>query len=387
MSKVVKIIYIQYTNPGAYPPLVHSSHLLADEKLRILFLGTRGFGCDDLVFDENSRITVRLMPACRAGFFQKIHYFLFSFWVVLVTLFERPRWIYASDHFSCFSAVMLHCLGFDVIYHEHDAPIYNEGENSTGWFKAICLFRRLLAREAKLVIMPNQERIKIFVRETGRKKKIICAFNCPALREVTGLNARIRKKEMLLLYHGSIGPSRFPLTVLEAVARSGFQLGIRVIGYETIGHQGYTLELLRKAKELGISHLLEIKGAVPRHKLLDVCAECDIGLALMPINTDDVNMKHMVGASNKVFDYLACGLAVLVADLPAWIDAYVKPGYGLSCNPADSYSIESALTWFLNNPEKTYSMGIKGRQRVLSEWNYEFQFKDVFAELIAVNKP
>jgi hypothetical protein len=49
----------------------------------------------------------------------------------------------------------------------------------------------------------------------------------------------------------------------------------------------------------------------------------------MPKVSEDINMQAMVGASDKAFDYLACGLALLVSDLPDWRAIYVEAGYGL----------------------------------------------------------
>jgi hypothetical protein len=34
-----KILYLQYTNPAAYPPLEHNSRILANEGWQVLFLG------------------------------------------------------------------------------------------------------------------------------------------------------------------------------------------------------------------------------------------------------------------------------------------------------------------------------------------------------------
>jgi hypothetical protein len=49
----------------------------------------------------------------------------------------------------------------------------------------------------------------------------------------------------------------------------------------------------------------------------------------MPTCSRDRNEQAMSGASNKAFDYLVCGLAVLVSNLPDWRSTFVEPGYGL----------------------------------------------------------
>jgi glycosyltransferase involved in cell wall biosynthesis len=120
--------------------------------------------------------------------------------------------------------------------------------------------------------------------------------------------------------------------------------------------------------------MLELQHALPRHELLALARTAHIGVALMPKDPDDLNLQYLLGASNKLFDYMACGLAVLVSDLPDWQRMCVEPGYGLACNPDDPVSIAAALRWFVEHPEDTRAMGERGRQRILSEWNYETQF-------------
>jgi glycosyltransferase involved in cell wall biosynthesis len=101
----------------------------------------------------------------------------------------------------------------------------------------------------------------------------------------------------------------------------------------------------------------------------------------MPTTSDDVNMAHMTGASNKAFDYLACGMALLVSDLEDWRSVYIDEGYGLACDPTNPDSIVCAVNWFLCNREEMRSMGRRGRARTMSEWNYETQFAPVMKAL------
>jgi glycosyltransferase involved in cell wall biosynthesis len=133
------------------------------------------------------------------------------------------------------------------------------------------------------------------------------------------------------------------------------------------------------ASELGISDHVKILGTIPlRQDLMRICATCDAGLSLMLIPHTDVNLENMAGASNKPFDYLACGLAVLVSRLPRWQELFVDTGCGLDCDPSDPDSVAAALQQFCEHPDKLRAMGERGRQRILSEWNYEAQFQPVF---------
>jgi glycosyltransferase involved in cell wall biosynthesis len=119
--------------------------------------------------------------------------------------------------------------------------------------------------------------------------------------------------------------------------------------------------------------------AIPRRNLFAIARKHDLGLALMPVESPNPNLRYLLGASNKPFDYLACGLGLLISDLPDWRRAYVEPGYGLTCNPEDPSSVAAAVVWFLEHRAETVAMGERGRQRITTEWNYETQFSPALA--------
>lgn len=375
-----RILYVQYTNPAGYPPLEHSSRILADAGFEVLFLGTGALGSGSLVLPPHERIGVRQMPFSPAGWRQKLHYLRFLIWVMWWTLRWDPQLVYASDILSCPVALLLsYRPGLRVIYHEHDSPAPGGGT----LFQRVCLAaRRQLARRAELNILPNERRAELFAREIGNSSNVVCVWNCPAAEEVGPPRGLYGAGDLWVLYHGSIVPARLPLSVIEALALLPANVKLRVIGYETVGHRGYVEELKRKARDYGVEGRLQVLGAIPsRSELLRWCRQSDVGLAFMPKNSDDLNEQSMVGASNKPFDYLSSGVALLVSDLSDWRAMFVDSGYGLACDMQSPESIAGALRWYLQNRDEARRVGELGRQRIAAEWNYETQFKPVLEVL------
>lgn len=385
-SRIVRrrILFIQYTNPAAYPPLEHSSRILADTGWQALFLGTGSLGADSLCFKPHERIEVRQMSFRPAGWRQKVHYVRFVLWTLRWTLRWKPDWIYASDLLACPLAWLLSFLPrVRVIYHEHDSP----PATNVGLFQRLCLItRRRLAKRVRMCVLPNEKRAERFAVEVNshsRKghKSTFVVWNCPSLEEVSASRSMHNGNGLWVLYHGSIVPSRLPVATVEALTLLPDNVKLCVIGYETIGHKGYVGILQEKAKQLGISQRIEFPGPMPRNKLLAQCRQFDVGLALMPKVSEDINMQAMVGASNKPFDYLSSGLALLVSDLPDWRTIYVETGYGLTCDPEDPESIATALRWFLDHPVEMRAMGERGRQKIATEWNYEMEFFPILEQM------
>ncbi|MGA2742215.1 MAG: glycosyltransferase [Bryobacteraceae bacterium] len=348
-----RILYIQYTNPAGYPPLEHSSRILADDGWQVLFLGTGALGANALRFPPHPKIRVRCLDFHPPGWRQKLHYFYFCAWVLGWTLRWRPSWIYASDPLVCPAALALCTLPWlRVLYHEHDSP---DGPPAGSFQRLVRWARKQVARRAACCVLPNEARLERFKAETGTRQDVFCV--------------------------GSIVPDRLPLAAVNALAALPDRVKLRVIGYETVGCVGYVGQLQERAKQLGIGHRLEIVGAMPRFELMERCQQCDAGLAFMPLVTADINHQAMTGASNKPFDYLASGLALLVSDLPDWRALYVDPGYGFACDPRDPDSIAGSLRRFFDDPNLARSMGETGRRRILNEWNYETCFRPVYSRL------
>jgi glycosyltransferase involved in cell wall biosynthesis len=377
-----RVLYCQYTNPAAYPPLEHGARILADRGWEVLVLGTGGFEVDALRFAAHSGITVQQLSYCPGGWRQKLHYARFAVWVMAWTVRWRPRWLYASDPPACPIAWGLSWLpGLRVLYHEHDSPA-GAPKADVGLFGRVMLrARTALARRAALCVLPNETRARRFREETGTPRDVLSVWNCPGRDEVGGPRAP-HAGELAVLYHGSITPARLPLAVVDALALVSGRVRLRIVGYETIGHRGYIEAIRRRAASLGIADRIDVVGAVAeRGELLAWCRRSDVGLALMPRSTRDSNEQAMAGASNKPFDYLAGGLALVVADLPDWRSLFVEPGFARACDPDDPRSLAAALAWYLERPQEMRSMGERGRQRVLAEWNYDETFRRVLWRL------
>lgn len=378
-----RVLYVQYCNPAHYPPLEHSSRILADAGCKVLFLGTEAQGPSKLRFPPHENIKVEHMPAYQAGWRQKLHYVRYALWVFCSALIWRPSWIYASDLPSCPVGLALSIWpGWQVIYHEHDTPDSSltwdvdtaRPASKTSRYQRMMLWaRRQLARKARLCIIPSKERVRAFEAEMDNGEKVACVWNCPSRSEVRSTPSAGREPGLTIWYHGSVVPPKLPDTLVRALALVPAFVKLRFAGYETIGYQGYLQHLTELATSLGISDRLEFVGALNREELLSQCQSCDIGLAVFRDNT----MMPMIGATNKPFEYLACSLALLVPDVPAWRELFVEPGYGLGCDAESPEGIAAAIQWFVDHPQETRAMGDAGYERILNEWNYEAQFAPI----------
>lgn len=371
----MRVLYVQYTSPGLYPPLVRGAQLLAGSGADVRMLGTRMAGTDALDVPPAPRLAVRLMPPAAPGWRLKAHYARYATWVAREAIAWKPDWIYASDVLATPIALALSRLTrARVLYHEHDAP----SDDRRTWMVSRCLAaRQRLVREADVVVAPNAARA-VNLSRLADGRAVLTVWNCPRRPDRSAAVAsRPSADSLRVVYRGSINAERVPATIVEAIARARCRVTLDIAGYETVGSRGYVAALVAAATRAGVADRVRVLGTIMEAAFSELCEGVDLGLALMPPASRDENMRHMTGASNKVFEYLSYGVTPVVSDLPDWRATFVAPGYALACDPRDASSIASVFEWARAHRDVVRDMAARGRARILSDWNYETQFAPV----------
>lgn len=237
-------------------------------------------------------------------------------------------------------------------------------------------------RAADLVVFPNAERARIAQAEIGfDERRLRIVWNLPRRAELPACADRA-DAPLLVYYHGSITQERLPMAVVEAVRRFDGAVRLVLAGYEVAGAQGYMQQLVEAGVMPDGRQLVHYLGLLTTHEqLLEAAATADVGMALMPNCSNDVNMRHMTGASNKIFDYMACNMAALVTDLPDWRVMFVEPGFARACDPASVESLAAQFGWFIDNPTERRAIAARNRAKIADDWNYDTAFAQVMAEL------
>jgi glycosyltransferase involved in cell wall biosynthesis len=370
-----RVLFVQATNPGAYPPLIHASTLMADAGWEVTFLSAPIAG-NWLAMPSHPGVTVRAVGVRPSHVISKLNYAVYATAAARLALHLRPDVVYASDPLGAGPGLLAARLaGATLVYHEHDSP-------SPGMLHPILArWRAAAARAARLIVFPNEERAHFAqseLRFSDNQLRIV--WNVPRRAELVA-SAAPAEPPLIVYYHGSITPERLPETVALEVRRLAGRVRLCIAGYEAPSARGYVGHLVGSDTGSAADTSIEYIGMVPRADLLMAAARAHVGLALIPCHLSDLNMRFMTGASNKPFDYMAAGLALLVSDRPDWKTMFVDPGFGLACDPTDADSLSMALGWFIEHPEERRAMAACARNKIEAEWNYDTQFRTVLESL------
>lgn len=105
-------------------------------------------------------------------------------------------------------------------------------------------------------------------------------------------------------------------------------------------------------------------GTVLANEVFDWIQQADAGIVtFLPAP------NHVTSLATKPFEYMACGLPMIMSDFPYWKETFGD--MSLYVDPANPNDIRSAIQKLFKDQDQCEEMGAKGRKKVLQEYNWE----------------
>ena len=165
-------------------------------------------------------------------------------------------------------------------------------------------FERLIHERADGVVYVTETARARAVRRAGRGAECITIY--PGGERRTGARTRVTGQEMRVAHIGTLGDSRNPSALLDALARlvarrpeARRQLRLWLVGSTDKPSR-------EKVRRFPFPEMLEAPGKVSRREALDLMAGCDLLLVIQ--NRARVSEETI---PSKTYEYLASGRAVL----------------------------------------------------------------------------
>ncbi|MGD8474001.1 MAG: glycosyltransferase [Anaerolineae bacterium] len=264
-----------------------------------------------------------------------------------------------------------------VVYHCHDFV----SQDSLPWSggRLVSEFEHRYARTADLVIIPDAERAEVVARHLRLVRKPIVVANAPLAwpkawgRELENrlLSACGTRWARVVFRQGVVGPGHGIERTIQSIPRwDSTEWGFVVMG---ACDPHYAEHLRSLASSLGVHSQLCILPAVGYDQVHQYTVGASIGHALYePVH---INNVYITTASNKLMEYMAAGLPVLVSDRPG-LRAFVREyECGLTVDESSAESIAAGVNALLGDPDLARRLGAAGARAFEEELNYERQFE------------
>ncbi len=238
-----------------------------------------------------------------------------------------PAWIYSRVMKIAGRKIRVFCH-----YHEYTTEQeYENGMKLTAWLhkKEQGFYKNLSG-----ISHTNQKRSSLFTAENDYKNEVIVFPNYPpsswsagsAVKEPNGLPLK-------LVYVGALDPDT--MYVKEMAEWIKHQKGTVLLDIYTNQKAGNAIQYLEKLD----CNYITLKGPVEYYSMPEVLKHYDIGLVLYKGMTP--NYVH--NETNKLFEYLSCGLSVWYSDRVKGIDKHSQQSTFPKVIPVNFESIQDDL--------------------------------------------
>lgn len=375
MKRIVVSIYI---DPDFYPPTINAIINLAgicDELVVI----TRNNSKENYPFPPNVKLVKTgqyksVRESERASFVKKISSFIkFTIALHKYVFNKKSELIILYDPVPLFSFFLLKKIGSikskKIWYHNHDMPDINlTRKYSVGWWAA--KYEHTAMQSLDFFSLPSDDRL-VYYPNWKRMDNYFCIPNYPSLK-VYNTPARILKdeEEIRIIFQGSIGEGHSLEELIELLQHNIDGKKLRLVLKGSV-KENYKQKLNQLAESFGVTNRLSWVGLGPYSELQKLTSSCHIGIGIHK-GVDEVS-KTLGTASNKIYEYAASGLPVILFDIEQFRKYLGKYSWAFFCD-GTMETLKVTIENILNRYAETSAAA---RRSFEEELNFESHFKKV----------
>lgn len=370
-----------YNDPDTYPPIVNAMRILAQDGFEIELLG-RETGTKWGVAYPNAACVVRVDSRSKGSWREFFGYLRHCIGAV------RPEAGFFWGH-DMHGLMAARFLGWryrrPVVYQCHE--YLSRTERIPLGSRMVRIFEQQFARTAAFVVAPDQDRAMAMQRDLFLPRAPIVAANaprwtsrCTSSRLGTALHQAGKSWEKIVFRQGRIGPGHAIENTVRSIPKwQNQKWGFAVMG---VVSESFRTQVVALARSLGVESQFHILPPVGYDQVAEFTVGADVGHGLYePINFTN---QHYTTSSNKIMEYMAAGLPLLVSDTERLRELVGKWRCGMTANEGIPAEIANAVNHLLADNKETRRAGEAGRRAFEEQFCFERQFAPVLDRMRAL---
>lgn len=277
----------------------------------------------------------------------------------------KPDLVHIHDPELVFLCLLLKTLRCRIIWDIHED--FPKQITKKQWIPS--LFRKPVSGMASLLEQTVASFFDALIVATPsiadkfRNHRRMCIVrNYPILKEFAGDFENKSKNDLQFIYVGGLSKERGIYEMSQAIQKVNQKYAAKlVIGGRFVAHQDQ--------EEILNNSFIDYRGWMDRKQIASSYSTSIAGIVAL-----HATPNHLESLPIKMFEYMAAGLPIIASDFPLWRSIVDKYECGLLVNPESPEEIQEAMIWIVENPEKAYEMGVRGRQAVEEELNWDVEF-------------
>jgi glycosyltransferase involved in cell wall biosynthesis len=376
MKKYRRIVLSIYIHPDFYPPTINAIYNLSEQCLELIII-TRNNCKEDFPIGENIKYfkigsyETPYESELKSLTNKIINFSKFTFKLLQNTSFKKTDLLIIYDPIPLFSFFLINCFlpkRIKLWYHNHDIPESNSlRKYSIGWFSK--KYEHKALKKMDYFTLPSNDRLQYY-QMLNPKTKYSLIPNYPS-KKIYKQAREIQIEDVTsikIIYQGSIGKGHSIEEVITLLSKkiNGKSLQLVLKGFV---HDRYKNELNQIAVDNNVEKNIDWIGIGPYKDLQSITISCHIGIAIYK-GTDLMN-KTISTASNKIYEYAACGLPILVYDNEHF-RKYLSNYKWVVFTDGSINSLEKAIGYIILN---YYELSKQARLDFEHFFNFELYFK------------
>ncbi len=209
--------------------------------------------------------------------------------------------------------------------------------------------------------MAGQDIAEIFFNVS--RHKLITIRNVPPL-EFINCSVNKNEKKNRILYIGLLSRKRGIKEMVEAMNYVNSNVNLLLVG--SFNSPDFEREIRKIANEK-----VKFVDQVPYKDIPDFIKTAKIGLICF--YPEPNHLGALSGRNNKIYEYMAGGLAIIASNLPTWKEIIEGRSFGITVNPKSPRDIASAVDYLLDNPEVLNQMSENGFKAFNEIYNWDIE--------------